>query len=334
MILTGANGAGKTNILEAISLLSPGRGLRRAKLPALRHAAHLSQPWAIAAFCYGLQDEVQLGVGHDQRAESEKRLVKIDGKAAKSQAELAQHLAMLWLTPQMDGLFLDTPGTRRRFLDRLVYAFDPAHLTRVTAYEKAMRDRNKLLEESQPDSRWLSTLEAQMAEHGLALSLARTNFVAQLQTSMLHITDAFPQADMQLEHPSAPDLAEQLRAARSRDSRAGRATLGPHTQDWLVTHRAKAMPAAACSTGEQKALLLAILLAQAITRKTIKGRAPILLLDEVVAHLDAHRRAALSEAIQQLDTQVWLTGTDEADFSAFTSFCHAYRVDEGAVETS
>jgi DNA replication and repair protein RecF len=344
IILSGPNGAGKTNILEAISLLSPGRGLRRAKLPLLRHAAHPGKPWAVAAFCDGLQGEVQLGIGHDQRAESEKRLVKIDGKAATSQTALAEHLAMIWLTPQMDGLFLDTPGTRRRFLDRLVYAFDPAHLTRVNAYELAMRERNRLLSEPRPDAIWLSALETRMSEHGMALSIARLQFNDQLQQSMQHITDAFPKARLQLSggietwlnegmHAADTEEAfrEQLARNRMSDARAARTTSGPHTSDWDVFHTGKNMPAAACSTGEQKALLLSILLSQATTRKQLKGRAPLLLLDEVVAHLDASRRAALSLAIQQLDTQVWLTGTDSADFSDFSSFCQHYRVEDGAL---
>ncbi|KQN90524.1 recombinase RecF [Sphingomonas sp. Leaf231] len=312
VVLTGANGAGKTNVLEAVSLLAPGRGLRRA---ALAEVARGDGPggFGVAAT---MGDDVTLATGALATA-PERRVVRINGAPAPSTA-LAERLAVLWLTPAMDRLFTEAAGGRRRFLDRLTLALEPGHARDGARYEAAMRDRNRLLAQPAPDADWLAALEAQMAQHGAALDAARRRTVAALDESLAaQPAGDIARARIALEGWSGDgaELALALRHGRTRDAAAGRTLAGPHRADLIVTHVDKARPAATASTGEQKALLLAIVLAHAELVAAVVGRAPVLLLDEVAAHLDPVRRTALFARLAPLG-QVWMTGTERALFSA------------------
>ena len=313
VVLVGENGAGKTNVLEAVSLLAPGRGLRRASLSAM---ARQDGPggFGVAATLAG---DTTIGVGAAAQA-PERRIVRINAAAAAATA-LPERVTLLWVTPAMDRLFADAAGERRRFLDRLTLALAPHHAVHASRYEAAMRARNRLLaEEATPDADWLTALEAQMAEHGAAIDTARRDTVALLGTRLAdEPPGVFARAALAMEGWSgeADALASTLRRGRSRDAAAGRALDGPHRTDLAVTHVAKAQPAALCSTGEQKALLLGIVLAHAALVAERVGRAPVLLLDEVAAHLDPARRAALFERLAG-QGQVWMTGTEPALFEA------------------
>ena len=295
ILLTGDNGAGKTNILEAVSMLAPGRGLRGA---ALRAMARQDGPggFGIAAEV----DGVVLGTGV-VAATPDRRQVRIGGVASSANA-LADHLSIVWLTPAMDRLFLDSPGGRRRFLDRLTLALHPAHAAHSARYDAAMRARNRLLtDQRRADPAWLAALEAQMGEHGVALAAARSDLVARLNLALAGQPDA-PFARPMIAIESEEDgsdlpLAERLARERRRDAAAGRTLSGPHRHDLSVLHIAKGQPAALCSTGEQKALLLSILLAHATLVAEQRGQPPVLLLDEVAAHLDPSRRAALFDRL-------------------------------------
>jgi DNA replication and repair protein RecF len=306
--LHGENGAGKTNILEAVSLLAPGRGLRGA---ALGEMARGDGPggFAIAARLGG----TDLGTG-TLAAAPERRQVRVNGAAA-SVNSLGEWLSVLWLTPAMDRLFSGPGGDRRRFLDRLVLALEPGHAHHAARYEAAMRARNKLLADPEgADPGWLLALEAGMAEHGAALAEARARTVQALgQRLAATPDDSFARAEIALAGWSGADLAAALRANRGRDAAAGRATDGPHRQDLAVTHRAKGQPAARSSTGEQKALLLGLVLAHAELVAERRCEPPILLLDEVAAHLDPGRRAALFARLHGRG-QVWMTATEAALF--------------------
>ena len=317
ILLTGDNGAGKTNILEAVSMLAPGRGLRGAALGAM---ARQGGPggFGIAAEV----DGVVLGTGVTPAA-PDRRQVRIGGVAASAN-KLADHLSIMWLTPAMDRLFLDSPGGRRRFLDRLTLALHPGHAGHSARYEAAMRSRNRLLAEGRgADPAWLSALEAQMGDHGMALSAARADLVLRLNATLADQPDApfarpmIGLAGDEAEDAAGPDLPLAMRLARERrrDAAAGRTLSGPHRHDLAVTHIAKGQPAALCSTGEQKALLLSILLAHAALVAAERGQAPVLLLDEVAAHLDPSRRAALFDRLRQLGGQVWMTGTESSLFN-------------------
>ena len=307
VVLTGENGAGKTNILEAVSLLAPGKGLRRAALSAV---ARQGGPggFAIAAT---LACGVTIGTGAAAGA-PERRLVRINGTAAAATA-LAERLTVLWVTPAMDRLFVEGPGERRRFIDRLTLAFSAPHAIHAARYEAAMRARNRLLgEEGRPDGDWLAALEQQMADHGAAIDAARRATVVALAERLADTPDgAFPRATLALDgwRGDATTLRAALRGGRARDAAAGRTLDGPHRADLVVTHAAKRQPAALCSTGEQKALLLGIVLAHATLVAERTNVAPVLLLDEVAAHLDATRRAALFDRLAG-GGQVWMTGTD------------------------
>lgn len=306
--LFGENGAGKTNILEAISLLAPGRGLRGA---ALSDMARSDGPGAFALS--GRLPSADLGTG-TQPAAPDRRQVRVNGAPAAVNS-LAEWLSVLWLTPAMDRLFAGSAGDRRRFLDRLVLALEPGHAHHAARYEAAMRARNKLLAEPDgADPQWLAALEAGMAEHGCALGEARARTVAALDDRLAALPDDnFASPSIALEGWSNADLAAILRANRGRDAAAGRATQGPHRQDLIVTHRAKGQPAARGSTGEQKALLLGLVLAHAELVAERRGQPPILLLDEVAAHLDPGRRAALFARLEGRG-QVWMTATEAALF--------------------
>ncbi|MGW8201698.1 DNA replication/repair protein RecF [Sphingomonas bisphenolicum] len=312
ILLTGDNGAGKTNILEAVSMLAPGRGLRGAPLSAMARQEG-SGGFGIAAEV----DGVVLGTGV-AAASPERRQVRIGGVASSANA-LADHLAIVWLTPAMDRLFLDSPGGRRRFLDRLTLALHSGHAMHSARYDAAMRARNRLLADlRRADPAWLSALEAQMGEHGAALAGARADLVARLNAMLADQPDEpFARPQIAIEGDDAVDasLQDRLGRERRRDAAAGRTLSGPHRHDLAVTHIAKGQPAALCSTGEQKALLLSMLLAHAALVAATRGQPPVLLLDEVAAHLDPSRRSALFQRLRESGGQVWMTGTESSLFN-------------------
>ena len=344
VVLTGRNGAGKTNILEAISLLSPGRGLRRAKLAELDRLGE-GLYWAVAAHISGMQGHAQIGTGRDaDSVEADKRIIKIDGKISKGQAELARHLSMIWLTPQMEQLFQEGASAGRKFLDRLVYSFDAEHASRMNEYEFAMRERNKLLSQYRPDESWLDALEQTMAEVGAAIAQARLSTVEHINLSIQRSELSFPKAHLGMggmvenwlaTGVPAVQAEEAFRAAlkqgRREDAGAGRTLGGVHRSELEVIHIIKQMPAQQCSTGEQKALLLSVVLAQARSCAHWRGTVPVILLDEVVAHLDATRRLELFEEICQIGAQTWMTGTDAALFAGLEEIGQYFQVENGTI---
>jgi DNA replication and repair protein RecF len=333
--LWGPNGAGKTNLLEAISLLTPGRGLRNAAAPELgrRDAGEASgRAWAVAAQVDG---EHELGTGLESPT-SARRTVRLDGQTVPP-GRMAEFLRLVWLTPQQDRLFLEGAAERRRFFDRLVFAAVPIHAAHVSAYDKAMRERTVLLTAETPaDPAWLNALEAGMAEAGTLMMAARRQTLAALQEEIDSRTGRpFPQAGLAFDgewlvERDEAQLAQTLAQSRDRDAAAGRALAGPHRGDLAVIHRDKGRPAAESSTGEQKALILNLVLAQAarLSRAESAPR-PILLLDEVAAHLDPSRRSALFDEIESLRLQAFLTGTEAALFSGLQGRAQAVRVDDG-----
>ena len=351
VVLTGENGAGKTNLLEAVSFLAPGRGLRRAAYDRVtRHGAETG--FAVAAVIDGALGPARLGTGYLPGSDDEDgssggtRRVRIDGANARTADQLLDHLRITWLSPASDGLFTGPAGDRRRHLDRMVLALDPAHRRRTGDYERAMRQRNKLLEERPLADRWFDGLEWQMAELGVAIALARAELVSLLGAMIARMPEGpFPRAALALEGDvearatamPAVELEERLRhalaGARARDRAAGRTTVGPHTSDLAVVHAAKAVPAALGSTGEQKALLVGLTLAHARLVGEAAGVAPLLLLDEIAAHLDARRRDALFAIIRELGGQAWMTGTDAALFEGMRGHAQFLRVEEGTVES-
>ncbi len=340
VVLTGENGAGKTNILEAVSLLAPGRGLRRAALGEMARQGGAGG-FGVAARLFPARagageglvdgppgpeetapqapaiDEVDVATGA-LAAAPERRIVRVQGATTTANA-LAEWLTILWLTPAMDRLFVAPAGERRGFLDRLTLALAPAHAHHAARYDAAMRARNRLLaDEGRPDGEWLSALEAQMAEHGAAVDAARRETVGLLGARLAGQSDGpFPRAGLALEGwaGDAARLQADLGQGRARDAAAGRTLSGPHRVDLIVTHRDKARAASLASTGEQKALLLGIVLAHADLVAERTGQPPVLLLDEVAAHLDPARRAALFDRLAGRG-QVWMTGTEDALFDA------------------
>ena len=340
--LVGENGAGKTNLLEAISLLTAGRGLRRAALEDLarRGAPH---GWAVSARVEGIGGETRIGVGHT--AGDPGRRIQINGSDARSSEMLLDYLRVLWLLPSMDGLFTGPAGDRRRFLDRLVLAIDPGHGRRVADLERTLRARNRLLDERGSDA-FLDAVEAQLAPLAVAVSYARQETVTLLRKRMASQAEAgqpFPQADVLLTggfEDSAAGVAagdledayrEMLAAGRYRDRAAGRTLQGPHRSDLTVRHVAKDMPAALASTGEQKALLIGLVLAHAEVAAAIAGLTPLLLLDEVAAHLDPDRRRALFARLADLGLQVMMTGTDPFLFAELPEASRILKVANGRV---
>lgn len=338
LVLTGPNGSGKTNLLEAISVLSPGRGLRGASFETL-HSHGSDIGWAVAATVETADGPSDIGTGATPDGG---RRVRINGANARSIEAMSDYLRVLWLTPAMDGLFAGPAGDRRRFLDRLVTTLIPSHSAHVGDFEKVMRQRNKLLEE-EGDPRWLAALEAQMAELGASIHLNRTDSLAHLQALVTESLDhnAFPAAELSLtplfEDVAVPDtsaalealLMQRWHASRSLDRAAGRTTSGPHRVDLDVRHAQKAMPAALGSTGEQKALLIGLILAHARLVRLRTGIVPFLLLDEVAAHLDPDRRRALFQALDGLETQCFLTGTDPVLFEALEDRAQTISVRDG-----
>ena len=348
VVLTGPNGAGKTNLLEALSYLAPGRGLRGARLSAVDRRPAGSEvaagPWAVAARIVSPAGEIAIGTGREPLSgeeAKERRALRIDGAPAKGQAVLAELLAVIWLTPQMDRLLQEGASGRRRFLDRLVFAFDPAHAARVSAYEHAWRQRQRLIEEqgAAADRSWLGALEDRLAESGVAVAAARQELVRRLHAAAA-VPGPFPRPELRLDGvveswlEDAPALAaeERLRAAlAAARSPAGPPAPGPHRSDLKLVHGQKGVPAEEASTGEQKALLVALVLAHARLMAAERGAAPVLLLDEVVAHLDEERRSHLFEALVQLGAQAWMTGTDEALFQPLGCAAQFFRIKDAAI---
>ena len=347
VVLWGANGAGKTNLLEAISFLSPGRGLRGASAAEVGRrepGEAQGRPWSVAAVLGGEQGDAEVRLGTGVEPGGSRRIVRLDGETV-SPGRLAEALRLVWLTPQQDRLFLEGGTERRRFLDRLTFAAEPGHAAAAADYEKALRERLRLLTDGPDDAAWLDALETRAGAAGAALAAGRARTVRRLQSQIDSRTDRpFPQADLRLSgewddvEDAEPRLKESLRSARARDAAAGRSLTGPQRTDLIVRHREKDRPAAECSTGEQKALILNLVLAQAARlAKSEEFRAesagtPILLLDEVAAHLDAVRRAALFDEIVALGLQAFLTGTDRSLFSDFGERAQIAHVDQSHLQ--
>jgi len=349
VVLVGANGAGKTNLLEALSFLAPGRGLRRARLDEVCRRARPgdaeAKSWAVAASLDTPDGRLAIGTGLEAgRSEgSLRRAVRIDGRPAQSQTALGLHVAAVWLTPQLDRLFLDGPGERRRFLDRLVTALHPEHAGDVAAYENALRQRSRLLGEGNRDPHWFTALEDTMARHGVALAANRADTVQRLDAAARLGVGPFPRAALAMAGDidgwvagmAAIDAEDRLRAAlaagRLRDAESGTTSCGPHRSDLAVRHLDLDLPAAEGSTGQQKALLVSIALAHARLVALSRGRSPLLLLDEIAAHLDAERRAALFDEVVALGGQCWMTGTDAELFAPLRGRAQLLRVDDGTI---
>ena len=352
-VLVGPNGAGKTNLIEAISFLAPGRGLRRATLDEAAFNEG-DGSWAVAAELEGALGLATLGTGIEPLAlESAtlSRKFRIDGEPAASAAAFADHLSVIWMTPAMDGLFGGPASERRRFLDRLVLAVDGTHSSRVNALERSLRSRNRLLEQPNPDPHWLDAIEHETAEVAIAVAAARAETIRRLAAALTANRDPvspfpsshFPWAGVALDgwienallEQPATDVEDRYRAVlrdtRARDAAAGRTTDGPHRTDLEVLYGPKGIPAAQASTGEQKALLIGLVLAHAGLVAAMTGFAPLLLLDEVIAHLDPTRRAALYDGLAALSAQVWMTGADPAPFAEVASRAEIFSVSPGLV---
>jgi DNA replication and repair protein RecF len=347
IVLVGPNGAGKTNLIEAISFLAPGRGLRRATLDEVAFNEG-DGSWAVAAEIEGALGLATLGTGierFDSDDATTQRKSRIDREPVSSAAAFADHVRVIWLAPAMDTLFTGAPSERRRFLDRLVLAVDADHAGRVNALERALRSRNRLLEEPRPDTHWLDAVEHETAELAIAVAGLRVETVRRLDGVLTSRKDSpFPLAQIALDgwleqliplHPASEIEAryrEVLRDSRSRDAAAGRTLDGPHLTDLKVIYAAKEIAAADASTGEQKALLIGLVLAHARLLSEMTSAAPVLLLDEVVAHLDPARRAALHGELAELGAQVWMTGADPALFREMTANAAVIEVKAGKLE--
>ena len=356
MVLTGRNGAGKTNLLEALSFLAPGRGLRRARLDEVtcdsaEEAAAGEVRWAVAGTVDRPGGQIRLSTGLEAGDGAARRVVRVDGAPAPGQSALGEALSVIWLTPELDRLFTDGATARRRFLDRLVAAFDPEHPGRVSGYGRTARERARLLRNERAGSRsadaaWLAALERRMAETGVAMAAARRELVRGLAEICARGIEPFPAARLavageteawldSLSALEAEDmLREALAAGRDRDREAGRALAGPHRSDLEVVHLASMRPAAGCSTGEQKALVIGIVLAHARLVTLCRGAAPLLLLDEVAAHLDADRRAALFDEICSTGAQAWMTGTDRSLFRPLGERAQYFHVENAEVSAA
>lgn len=353
VVLTGANGAGKTNLIEAISMLAPGRGLRRATMDELAFSEG-DGGWAVSAEIEGMLGLATLGTGiepptADTTASSRK--CRIDRENVGSATAFADHLRVVWLTPAMDPLFNGPAAERRRFIDRLVLAVDAQHSARVNALERSLRSRNRLLEDPRCDPHWLDAIEHETAEVAVAVAAARAETVGRLAGALAiarqqegSLAPAFAMPDIALDgwmekmlpSHSAVEIEDRyrelLKQNRAQDAAAGRTLDGPHRSDFKVSHAGKGIPAAECSTGEQKALLIRLVLAHSSLIKEMTGYAPLMLLDEVVAHLDPVRRAALYDALAALGAQVWMTGADPASFGDIVTRAHVFEVRGGKVE--
>src|SRR5215813_2404034 len=348
VVLVGPNGAGKTNLIEAISFLAPGRGLRRATLEDVAFSEG-DGSWAVSADVEGALGLATLGTGIEPPASEDAvvaRKCRVDREPVASASAFADHLRVVWLVPAMDGLFNGPASERRRFLDRLVLAVDAEHMTRVNALERALRSRNRLLEDARPDQHWLDAIEHETAELAVAVTALRVETVSRLQAALAareNAASAFPAAEIALEGwmerlvPLQPAVEVEdryravLRDNRGRDAAAGRTLDGPHLADLSVTHARKDI-AAAASTGEQKALLIGLVLAHAGLLAEMSGFAPVLLLDEVIAHLDPLRRAALYAELESVGAQAWMTGADAAAFADIEAKAQMLEVLPGQVK--
>jgi DNA replication and repair protein RecF len=346
VVLVGPNGAGKTNLIEAISFLAPGRGLRRATLDEVAFQEG-DGSWAVSADVDGALGLATLGTGIEAPGAPEAnvtRKCRIDREPAVSVAALSDHVRVIWLVPAMDQLFNGPASERRRFLDRLALAVDAEHSGRVFAFERALRSRNRLLEEARPDPHWLDAIEHETAEIAVAVAAQRAETVARLQHALKARDEApFPPCEIALngalealvrEHP-AIEVEDRYRAAlkdnRARDAAAGRTLEGPHLTDLAAIHARKRISAADASTGEQKALLIGLILAHARLITDMLGFAPVLLLDEVVAHLDPQRRTALYTEIGEIGAQVFMTGADPAAFAEIEAQANVFQVSPGRI---
>ncbi|MGB1146720.1 MAG: DNA replication/repair protein RecF [Alphaproteobacteria bacterium] len=352
LAFVGTNGAGKTNLLEAVSLFAPGRGLRGApaadvaRREAGSHGEGGASSWAVSAAVETPLGTRQLGVGMETAGG--KRVLRLDGKNANGATAFAEILPILWLTPDDDALWRGPAQDRRRFYDQLVAAFEPGHVGNGLAYGQVMRQRLKLLKEAagkgtQPDGTWLDSLEESMARHGVAMAAARRGLMRRLSDRIIDGVGPFPGArlgfkpglETALAESSALDVEDQfrqnLKAARTKDGLIGQSTVGPHRSDLDVHHAAHGREAAQCSTGEQKALLLAVVLGHAQLLTTARQIKPILLLDEIAAHLDLTRRAALLEALVPLGGQIWMTGTESVTFREISNEIALFSVHNGRV---
>tara|TARA_A100001388_G_scaffold266443_1_gene239537 strand:+ start:585 stop:1793 length:1209 start_codon:yes stop_codon:yes gene_type:complete len=356
VVLLGNNGAGKTNLLEAISMLSPGRGLRRAQLTQLNRAKidttdedniiEAQRQWAVSVKVESNGFQTRIGTGCATTfadGKIAKRLVKINGDIVKSQISLNDYLTLSWLTPQMDRLFLEGSSQRRRFLDRLVFAFDALHSKRVNRYNHALRERKKLLLSWTQDASWLNAIENSLAEMGVAIVVTRQDLIRRLSPIIGKNMGLFPSAiismegevESWLEDGSALEVEqrfrEELKKSRANGFSEYSQIPGPHRSEFNCVHSSNKMEASLCSTGEQKALLVSIVLSHAILRKKECGSAPILLLDEISAHLDERRRSSLFELLQNLESQIWMTGTESGAFSDILKIAETYNISEGKI---
>lgn len=339
-VLFGPNGAGKTNLLEALSLLAPGRGLRSVKLPELDRRT--GGPWRVRAHVLAAGERRKIAVGRDP--ETARKLVKIDDEVSRRQQELAEILSVLWLTPAQDRLFLDGASERRRFLDRLVLVMVPDHARLVGSYERSLRERALLLRQGRADDAWLTALERRMTDAGVAIAAGRLAIVGALNPLIARHPFMRARArlgldgDLETWLESEPALAvearfaEALRASRGDDANTGGAAVGPHRSDLLVHDDASDEPAAQVSTGRQKILLISIILAEIRLRKNQQGETPLLLLDEIPAHLDGSHRAELFDVLLDLETQCWMTGTEAGLFDRLAGRANFYRVNDGKLE--
>lgn len=342
VVIVGKNGAGKTNILEALSLFSPGRGLRRASLGEMQCREAAPNSWSVSALLERDGVSTRFGTGLEVlESGTERRILRIDGQPERSQGTLLEYLSLLWITPAMGHMFSEGGTVRRRFLDRLVYGFDPEHASRIAAYEHHTRERGRLLSRPQPDPAWLSVLEQKMAEYSVAIAAARRMAIDHLALMLAEAHGSFPAARLVLKGLAEEaleagqealaieeEIAARLAAARGMDAMNRRASVGAHKAKFEAWLMEKQTEAAQCSTGEQKALLLSILIAQARAVAQWRGFPPVLLLDEVVAHLDENRRRELFAELHAIGAQTFLTGTDAADFSAAGEAAQIVQVGE------
>lgn len=344
VVVTGPNGAGKTNLLEALSFLSPGRGLRNVRLRDVdRRGGHGPGRWAVAASLDTPLGPVEVGTRPSAEDGRERRVVKLDGRAVRGQAALAEVLSVTWLTPVMDRLFVEGGADGRRFVDRLVFGSDPGHAKRLAAYEHALRERARLLGGGAGEQAWFGALEETMAENGVAIAAARRDTLIRLERALRKGVGPFPAARLAMagtveawleEMPAVEAeqrLIETLEWSRTEDAERGDAREGPHKSDFLVRHVATGRSAGQGSTGEQKALLVAIVLAHARLQAARRGSPPLLLLDEVAAPLDRAHRDALSEEIISLGAQAWLIGTDRALFAGLDGRAQFFAMENATV---
>jgi DNA replication and repair protein RecF len=348
VVLVGPNGAGKTNLIEAISFLAPGRGLRRATLEEVAFAEG-DGSWAVSADIEGALGLATLGTGIDPPGAEgvlPLRQCRIDREPVSSAVAFADHLRVVWLTPSMDGLFTGPASERRRFLDRLVLAVDAEHASRVSALQRSLRSRNRLLENPRPDPHWLDAVEHETAELAVAVAALRAETIRRLQAALAARNDpasTFPSAEIALQGWMEQALADRpavevedryrsvLKDNRTRDAQAGRTLDGPHLTDLTVIFATKNIPASEASTGEQKALLIGLVLAHAGLLAEMTGFAPLLLLDEVVAHLDPARRTELYDAVSRLGSQIWMTGADPAAFAEISERAQMWEIKAGQI---